>query len=166
MDEKELSLEEFLRGLSVATFIIIFCWILDKYRKEIDVYFVTMNDPDCSNINNFWRHSRMCKNKNCKAKLQMKIVEYINGAKKSIEIAMYNLTNKKLIEAIQLAQIRGVRIRIIVDQSMLTQANNRHILQDSENHLMKLRDLHGKTGKILKKNIEFIFIFFFLFIYQ
>ncbi|XP_031639956.1 mitochondrial cardiolipin hydrolase-like [Contarinia nasturtii] len=108
--------------------ILFFAYMWKKSRQKVDVHFVDMSDPNCLNITNFRNHSERCKIENCKAKLQAQIIECIKAANKSIDIAMYNLTNRKIIDSIQEAGNRGVRIRIIVDQSMVTQENTDNYL--------------------------------------
>lgn len=44
-----------------------------------------------------------------------RIVELINGARDSIDIAMYTFTNSKIARALVMAYERGVRIRVLLD---------------------------------------------------
>jgi phosphatidylserine/phosphatidylglycerophosphate/cardiolipin synthase-like enzyme len=47
---------------------------------------------------------------------EKKLIEIINRAKSSLDIAIYSLTKKDIIEALLSAQRRGVTIRVITDQ--------------------------------------------------
>lgn len=47
---------------------------------------------------------------------EKKLIEIINRAKSSLDIAIYSLTKKDIVEALLSAQRRGVTIRVITDQ--------------------------------------------------
>jgi phosphatidylserine/phosphatidylglycerophosphate/cardiolipin synthase-like enzyme len=47
---------------------------------------------------------------------EKKLLEIINGAKSSLDIAIYSLTKTDIVEALLAAHKRGVNIRIITDQ--------------------------------------------------
>lgn len=44
------------------------------------------------------------------------LIDIINGAKSNLDIAIYSLTNKEIVKAIQESKKRGVAIRIITDE--------------------------------------------------
>lgn len=55
-----------------------------------------------------------------------RIVEKISEAQ-TIDVAVYSITNKKIVEALLKAQKRGAKIRIITDRTM---AGNKHSMDD------------------------------------
>lgn len=85
-------------------------------RTGLDVNFVMLNDADCCNGN--VKVVKECKSKYCMVKLMSKIVDKINRAQNSLDIAMYNLTNYELIDCILHANDRGIVIRVVADRSM------------------------------------------------
>lgn len=87
------------------------------FQLNVEVFFVTLNDPKCNCYANNTRQALRCINPKCPAKLMLKIISKIEKAKTSIDIAMYNFTNSDLAKAIARAQRRGVRIRVVVDKS-------------------------------------------------
>lgn len=86
------------------------------YKLDVEACFVTI-DPNCNCYANNSRQARQCQNENCPSKLMAKILSKIAKAKISIDIAVYNFTNRDLARAIIKACQRGVRIRVIVDKS-------------------------------------------------
>lgn len=83
------------------------------YRLNVETDFVKINDQNC----NCSRNSRgSCDSKYCVNKMMQKIISKIEGAKESIDIAMYNFTNSYLAQAIIRARNRHIPIRIIVDK--------------------------------------------------
>lgn len=96
-------------------------WLYDKYQDfntRIEVHFVMVNDPDCCNVYNT-RSSVQCNSKYCKIKLMKKIQKEIESARKSIDIAMYTFSNRQLLNSILDAHRRRVKVRIIIDKSVL-----------------------------------------------
>lgn len=90
-------------------------YVYDQFfALNVEINFVIINDPNC---NCYTNSSRRCNNKNCPSKMMSKIISKIAKAKKSIDIAMYNFTNKDLAIAVIKAYQRGISIRIIVDKS-------------------------------------------------
>lgn len=111
------------------------------FKLNVEVNFVTINDPNC---NCYANSSRQCENKNCPSKMMSKIVSKIANANQSIDIAMYNFTNSDLARAVLKAQRRGVSIRIIVDKSAD---------ENEDNHSQVVELL--KNGKIWMKLLIF-----------
>lgn len=102
-------------------FIVLFIkWCYDSFSNRIDAGLVIMNDPECSNFNNFREHRRWCQSQYCALKMMKKIEEKINSAESTIDIAMYNFTNQILVRCIKNACKRGVVVRLLIDKSMLT----------------------------------------------
>ena len=48
------------------------------------------------------------------------IIEYIEKANESLDIAIYSITSKPIAEAIQRARQRGIKVRILVDRIQAT----------------------------------------------
>lgn len=59
--------------------------------------------------------------------LDKKLIEQINSAHQSLDIAIYSLTRDQIVNAILAAKSRGVVVRIICDRE---QANAKYSLQD------------------------------------
>ncbi len=70
------------------------------------------------------------------------LVHRINEATDTIDVAVYSLNNKKLVEALKKANERGVKVRILTDR---TQASNKY---------SKVRELHdyGMNIRVHSKN--------------
>lgn len=86
------------------------------YKLDIEAGFVSI-DQNCNCFTNNTRQAERCGNENCPAKMMLKILSRIAKAKASIDIAMYNFTNRDLAKALIMAKQRGARIRVIVDKS-------------------------------------------------
>ncbi|MGL4343901.1 MAG: phospholipase D-like domain-containing protein [Cellulosilyticaceae bacterium] len=65
-----------------------------------------------------------------KIALDQKLIEKINLATKTLDIAIYSLTKNEIVDAIIAAKHRGVIVRIICDQD---QAASRYEAKDIEN---------------------------------
>lgn len=109
--------------LAFLLLVIIFVkWLYDKYQDfntRIEVHFVMVNDPDCCNA--YVRSSVKCNSKYCKIKLMKKMQREIESARKSIDIAMYTFSNRQLLNSILNAYRRRVKVRIIMDKSVLVE---------------------------------------------
>ncbi len=51
--------------------------------------------------------------------MRQRLLQAIEGARRTIDLAIYNLTATELAEALQAAQARGVHVRIIMDRENL-----------------------------------------------
>lgn len=100
----------------------------DIVNTSIEVFFVMMDDPDCCNS---YRNRSVdgCNSKYCKEKLMIKILQKINSARHSIDIAMYNFSNKQLVNSIMNARMRRVKIRIIMDKSVLMEKTESDLIK-------------------------------------
>lgn len=79
-----------------------------------------------------------------------RIVREIDGAKKSIDIAMYSFTKREIAQALVNAQKRGVRVRIALDQA---RSKNRHskmkyFINNGLNPRMVENTMHNKFAVI------------------
>ncbi len=54
------------------------------------------------------------------------IIDQLNAAKKSIDVAMYNFTSRPLSHALVAAERRGVRVRVVLDRSANDPIENRY----------------------------------------
>ena len=70
------------------------------------------------------------------------LIDLINDATDTIDVAVYSLNNKKLVNALKKANERGVKVRILTDR---TQAGNKY---------SKVRELHeyGMNIRVHSKN--------------
>lgn len=140
--------------------VIIFVKLLyDKYQDfntRIEVHFVMVNDPDCCNAYNT-RSPIKCNSKYCKIKLMKKIQKKIESAQKSIDIAMYTFSNRQLLNSILNACRRRVKVRIIIDKSVLIE---RADSMDRSGDMMTLKQAGNLNNK---KQFYFFFIIFQLF---
>lgn len=91
------------------------------YKAKRTLYFLT--DDQCCNAD-YLRYNLTCENKNCPHKVQWEIISRILKAERSIDIAMYQLTNKDIVKALERAHERRVNIRIIVDKSVFNKAGS------------------------------------------
>lgn len=107
------------------------------YKLVVEAGFVSI-DQSCNCFTNNTRRAERCGNENCPSKMMLKILTRIDKAKKSIDIAMYNFTNRDLAKALIRAHRRDVRIRVIVDRSAD---------ENEDNHSEVVEEL--KFGKIL-----------------
>lgn len=119
-----------MTGINLGTSILIvlfglFWWYYYCVRTVIDVRFVRVDD--CRNLKNSNNHSIVCKNKYCAVKLMNEILRAIRSAENSIDIAMFNFTNHQLIQCVLRASNRGVKIRVLMDKSMLKSNENQTI---------------------------------------
>ncbi|XP_055298903.1 mitochondrial cardiolipin hydrolase-like [Sitodiplosis mosellana] len=100
-------------------------WFYENVLKtRIEVCFVTMDNTTCSNLNNARNHGTRCESKYCPEKLMSKIAKVIDLAQHSIDIAMYNLTNHKIVGSILGARKRNIDVRLIMDRSALEGLDN------------------------------------------
>lgn len=106
----------------------LFWWYYYCVRTIIDVRFVRVDD--CRNLKNPNNHRILCKNKYCAVKLMNKILRAIRSAENSIDIAMFNFTNQQLIQCVLRASNRGVKIRVLMDKSMLKSNENQTIARN------------------------------------
>lgn len=115
----------------------------DIVNTSIEVFFVMMDDPDCCNS---YRHRSVdgCNSKYCKEKLMIKILQKINSARDSIDIAMYTFSNQQLVNSIMNARMRRVKIRIIMDKSVL--------MEKAESDLVKFK----RAGNSFLFNLIFL----------
>ncbi len=60
------------------------------------------------------------------------LIEVINSTKKELNIAIYNLDNKNIVEAISAAAERGVSIRIIADGENTENKDSKKIFDELE----------------------------------
>lgn len=60
----------------------------------------------------------VCKNRYCVGKNLERIIDFIDSAEKTIDLAMYIFTCQELAEAMYRAQHRGVKVRVIGEKSM------------------------------------------------
>lgn len=112
----------------ILIFLIIFLVYENVLKKRIEISFITMNDTKCSNrLYNLNNHSNFCESRYCAAKLLLKIIKKINVAEKSIDIAMFNFTNRHLVNSVLEARKRNVNVRLIMDRSMFEGEDNRII---------------------------------------
>jgi len=81
---------------------------------------------------------------------EKKAVEMIDGTKESLDLAMYSLNNLKIVTAIERAQKRGVRIRILLDrtQAFVNRTTTQRIKSDGLNFRVHshYRIQHNKFG--------------------
>lgn len=104
-------------------------WFYENAIKtRIEIRFVSINGVSCLNFNN---HS--CERKYCAAKLLVEMIKKLNMAKDSIDIAMYNLTNRELVKSILNARKRKVTVRLIMDKSVLEGLEDRTIANNLKN---------------------------------
>lgn len=103
----------------VVIFVIGFAfWFYENVIKtRVEARFVSINDVSCLNFNNINNHR--CERKYCAVKLLLEMIEKLDMAKDSIDIAMYNLTNRQLINSILKACSRNVTVRLVLDKSVL-----------------------------------------------
>lgn len=59
-----------------------------------------------------------CRNDHCKTRNELRIIELINAARRTLSISMYMFTCKRLGNAVVAAHQRGVRVRVIGCKSM------------------------------------------------
>lgn len=95
--------------------------VYDVYKAFVrkpnhEAFFVMMGEQECCSITDM-SSSRQCK-KYCMGKLMQRIMGHIKFARSSLCIAMYNFTNHKMTDCILGAFRRGVKVRLIVDQSI------------------------------------------------
>ena len=116
----------------VFFFLIAFAfWFYENVIKtRIEVAFVTMDDVDCSNVNSYRNHRVRCESKYCPEKLMSKISDLIKLAEHSIDIAMYNLTNRKIVNSILEIRKRNITVRLIMDRSALEVLDHHTVLTD------------------------------------
>ena len=68
------------------------------------IFFITLQKYPCyADISAFFTPSKKC---------EMSIIHRIDNAKKSIDIAVYAINNKSIVDAIKEAHNRGIKIRI------------------------------------------------------
>lgn len=107
-------------------------WFYENVIKtRIEVGFVSINGVSCLNFNNIYNHR--CERKYCATKLLLNMIEKIDMAKDSIDIAMYNLTNRELVKSILKARNRNVPVRLIMDKSVLEGLEDRTIASNLKN---------------------------------
>ena len=127
-------------------------WLYSRYQKYddlgVEVCFVMSNDSNCCKSKKIKAHNR-CQTKYCMGKLMEKIIKLIDSAKNSIDIAMYNFKNYQLINSIMEACSRGVDVKMIVDRSNLS---------DAEDNCVDLRNLK-KAGELMCMCLIFRFYF-------
>lgn len=151
--------EESLLAAFLLLVIIVVKLLYDKYQDfntRIEVHFVMVNDPDCCNAYNT-RSPIKCNSKYCKIKLMKKIQKKIESAQKSIDIAMYTFSNRQLLNSILIAYRRRVKVRIIIDKSVLIE---RADSMDRFGDLMTLKQAGNLNNK---KQFYYFFIIFQLF---
>lgn len=73
------------------------------------------------------------------------IIKAINNAKKTIDVAMFTLSTEELIESLLKAKKRGVRINLIVDESMHI-SSYRRVLQKFFDSGIKISYYHNDYG--------------------
>lgn len=78
-------------------------------HNKLDAYFV--NGKCQCDINS------RCQNRYCNGNLLRKIIGHINSAQTTISIAMYNITNREIVDSIIEASERNVSVRVITDES-------------------------------------------------
>lgn len=69
-----------------------------------------------------------CRNPNCKARNEKRLIELIEAAKHTVLLAMYIFTSKRLCDAIVAAHNRGVRVLIIGCRSMAYSSGSQMVL--------------------------------------
>lgn len=69
-----------------------------------------------------------CRNPNCKARNEKRLIELIDSAQHTILLAMYIFTSKRLSDAIVAAHNRGVRVLIIGCRSMAYSSGSQMVL--------------------------------------
>jgi phosphatidylserine/phosphatidylglycerophosphate/cardiolipin synthase-like enzyme len=62
-----------------------------------------------------------------------KLLEVINGANRTLKIAIYNIDNENIAEAIMNAKLRGVEVQVIVDQENAENDDTKEILSSFSN---------------------------------
>lgn len=118
---------------AIAIFLLIafaFWFYENVIKTRIEVAFVTMDDVDCSNVNSYRNHRFRCESKYCPEKMMSKICDLIKLAENSIDIAMYNLTNRKIVNSILETHKRNITVRLIMDRSALEGLDNHTVLTD------------------------------------
>lgn len=121
------------------------------YKVERTLYL--LSGDQCCDADN--PHSiRTCKKRNCSHKVKSTIISKISKVNRSIDIAMFQLTNDDITDALLIAhQIRMVKVRIIVDKSMFNKDGSpkeaiAKLLARGNILLLLVRNL-----KLCKKNI-------------
>lgn len=102
----------------------------NKIKTRIEVGFVAMDDVDCSNLNSYRNHRVRCESKYCPEKMMSKISDLIKSAEHSIDIAMYNLTNRKIVNSILEIRKHNKPVRLIMDRSALEGLDDHRVLTD------------------------------------
>ena len=84
--------------------------------------------PCYADISVFFTPSKKC---------ETSIIQCINNAKKSIDIAIYAINNKNIVDAIKEAHNRGIKVRILTDK--LQAANKKSRAYDLYKYGIKIR---------------------------
>ena len=93
------------------------------------IFFITLQIYPCyADISVFFTPSKKC---------EMSIIHRIDNAKKSIDIAVYAINNKSIVDAIKEAHNRGIKIRILTDK--LQASNKKSRVYDLYKYGIKIR---------------------------
>lgn len=76
-------------------------------RLGITIVLILLSTPVSAGMSVFFTPSKKCEDS---------IVQRINKAEKSIDVAVYAINNKDIVDAIKKAHNRGVKIRILTDR--------------------------------------------------
>lgn len=90
-------------------------WAHNRNRNKIQIQFVNLSSSCC-----LVTSRPDCCNPNCSARITERIIGYIAAAKSSIRIAMYVLTYEPFKNAVINAKRRGVNVKVLVDERLIT----------------------------------------------
>lgn len=145
-----------MEAIVVLVLIAFAFWFYENVIKtRIEVAFVTMDDVDCSNVNSYHNHRVKCESKYCPEKMMTKISDLIKLAEQSIDIAMYNLTNRKIVSSILEIRKRNITVRLLMDRCALEGLEHHTALAD-------LKEAGEKSAVFSLLLFFFIFLWFLL----
>lgn len=89
----------------------------------------------------------------CRASIESTIKELLGEARFSVDAALYRLTNPRLVQALEQAHHRGLRVRFLIDQMKYEETPaTRDLLAESP---IAFRTLTGRKGKGSKMHHKF-----------
>ncbi|XP_066595279.1 uncharacterized protein zuc isoform X2 [Prorops nasuta] len=147
MNKKLIMFGRLIFGVGVSVLLSeVLLYVYKKYKnennKEIvtklakkepfhqEVLFFIENSAQCLKHYNYYNYR--CPMRHCAAKNLRKVVNYINSAKKTLEVCIYFFTCKQLMQVILRAHEKGVAVRIVLDSTMSENASSsRYNLRES-----------------------------------